>query len=259
LDDYHIPEAVRLTREFLDDLSRWYIRRGRERLKNGDLKALSTLYRVLVLFTKTTSPLIPFITEKIYKEMVNEKESVHLEDWPRPEEELINEELEEKMKTVREIAAQALAKRATAGIKVRQPLSVLKIKNEGLRINEDLLNLIKEEVNVKEIVFDGRLEDEIKLELEVSSELKQEGDLREVIRNIQEMRKLAGLRPGDKIVISYCGSKNYYSLVDKNKPLILKETFGQSLLMIDKKKTGLDSEKEMVFGEDKLWLAIKRV
>ncbi|MDP2926574.1 MAG: isoleucine--tRNA ligase [bacterium] len=265
LDDYHIPEAVRLLPEFLDDLSRWYIRRGRERLKNGDPKALSTLYRVLVLFTKTTAPLIPFLTEKVYKEMVNEKESVHLEDWPELQEKLINEELEEKMSLVREMANSGLAARAKAGIKIRQPLSVLTVslktvRNERLRNDQDLLNLIKEEVNVKEIIFDRRLEDEIKLELEVSSELKQEGDLREVIRQIQAMRKLAGLRPGDKIVISYFGSENYHSLIDKNKPLILKETFGQSLLMINQKETGFDSEKEMISGdgEGRLWLAIKR-
>ena len=164
------------------------------------------------------------ISEEIYKDLVNDKESVHLEDWPKLEEKLINDDLEEKIATVRNISALALAERARLAIKVRQPLLELKIKNETIKYDQELLNLIKEEVNVKEIVFDDNIEEEIWLNPKITTALKQEGFLREIIRNIQEMRKSAGFKPGDKIIISYLVPEDYELLIEKNKSIILKET-----------------------------------
>jgi len=258
LDDYHIPESVRLVPEFLDDLSRWYIRRNRDRLKAGNKKALSVLYRVLVLFTKTVAPLIPFLSEDIYKDLVNDKESVHLEDWPKFEEKLIDDKLEEKIVIVRNISALALAERAKLAIKVRQPLSELKIKNETIKYDQELLDLIREEVNVKEIVFDDNIEEEVWLNPKITTALKQEGLLREIIRNIQEMRKLAGFKPGDSIVISYSASENYELLIERNKSIILKETLGKSLDATNSRGSGFDLEKEIEFEKDKLWFGIKK-
>ncbi|MBU4351012.1 isoleucine--tRNA ligase [Candidatus Parcubacteria bacterium] len=259
MDNYHIPESVRLVPEFLDDLSRWYIRRSRDRLRAGDKKALSTLYRVLILFTKTAAPLIPFLTEEIYKSLSDDKESVHLEDWPEFLEKLINSDLEEKMAIVRSISTQALAERAKMGIKIRQPLSELKIKDERIRHDQDFLNLIKEEVNVKEVIFDDNLKEELWLNPEIDKKLKQEGLLRELIRNIQQMRKLADLKPGDKITIGYSASEDDELAIEKDRPVILKETFAKSLEAVAKNSSGFDCQKEMDFDKGKLWLGIKKV
>lgn len=259
LDDYRIPESVRLIPDFLDDLSRWYIRRSRDRFRAGDKKALSTLYRVLVLFTKTTAPLAPFLTEEIYKDLDDNKESVHLEDWPSFREELINEGLEEKMVIVKNISTRALAERAKLGIKVRQPLLALKIKEEKIRHDQELLNLIKEEVNVKQVVFDDDLMGEIWLNPEIDKKLKQEGLLRELIRNIQQMRKLAGLKPGDKIMIGYSAAEDDELMIERSRPAVLKETFAESLEAVATEMPGFDYQKEIVSGEGKLRLGIKKV
>ncbi len=258
LDDYHIPESVRLVPEFLDDLSRWYIRRSRDRLRAGDKKALSTLYRVLMLFTKIVAPLIPFLTEEIYQDLTDNKESVHLEDWPEFSERLINSDLEEKMAIVRSISTQALAERAKMRVKIRQPLSELKIKEEKIRHDQEFLDLIKEEVNVREVIFDDNLKEELWLNPEIDKRLKQEGLLRELIRNIQQMRKLADLKPGDEIIIGYSASDDDELAIEKGSPVILKDTFAKSLEAVDKGSPGFDYQKEMDFNKGKLWLGIKK-
>ncbi len=258
LDHYRIPESVRLIPEFLDDLSRWYIRRSRDRFRAGDKKALSVLYQVLILFTKTAAPLIPFLTEEIYKDLDNNKESVHLENWPRFAKELINHDLEEKMIIVKNVCTMALAQRAKLGVKVRQPLLELKIKEERIKHDQELLDLIKEEVNVKEVIFDDSLRQEIWLNPEIDKKLRQEGLLREFIRNIQQMRKLAGLKPGDKIIINYSASEDDELMIEKGKSIVLRETFAKLLEAGPAAMPDFDYQKEIVFGKGKLWLGIKK-
>ena len=147
LDSYNIMNAARLLENFIDDLSNWYIRRSRRRFqKPKDEKekneAVETLGYVFLKLTKLLAPFTPFISEKIYRniQVSNSKfqilptdrqvpNSVHLCDWPKVDENLIDEKLEERMKKVREITTEALAQRAIIGIKVRQPLNELRIKN----------------------------------------------------------------------------------------------------------------------------------
>ena len=121
------------------------------------------------------------------------------------------------MVRAREIVSLGLAERAKAGIKVRQPLQELQIKDI---ISKELLELIKEEINVKEISF-GK---DLKLNTEITPELKEEGMVREVIRQIQEMRKKSGLKPQDKISVWYSGSSELASILAKNKKAVLLET-----------------------------------
>ena len=295
LDKYNVTSAGRLIEDFVvEDLSQWYIRRSRKRfrLENEDFrKASQTLNYILLTLSKLTAPFIPFLSEEIYRKIFNFParlrlranslaggqfsrptspaselaggraifNSVHLEDWPKVEKGLINQELEEKMKKVREIVAMALAERAKVSIKVRQPLSKLKIKNEKLKIDDELINLIKEEVNVKEIVFDEKLEKEIELTTEITPELREEGIIREVIRNIQEMRKKANLTPKDRILIQYSALPSLSDILKKNQNTILKETLANSLEFISKEKASFDEEKEIMINQEKLWLAIKKL
>jgi len=103
------------------------------------------------------------------------------------------------MAEIRKIASLALEARAAAGIKVRQPLQKLKIKNLKFKINENLLNILRDEINVKEIIFDPKIKNEVELDTKITPELKAEGQLRELVRLIQDLRKKAGLIPQNKI------------------------------------------------------------
>ena len=183
LDKYDVTGAARAIEDFvINDLSLWYIRRSRKRFK----EAAGTLALVLQTVSKLTAPFIPFLSEEIYK---GNKNSVHLEDWPKANVKLINKKLNQKMIRVREIVALALAERAKTGIKVRQPLASLLIPD---KIDKELSELIKDEVNVKKIIFSNTLI----LDTKITPELKKEGKKREIIRNIRDLRKEIGVSQG---------------------------------------------------------------
>jgi isoleucyl-tRNA synthetase len=208
LDDYRLLEPVRTLREFIDDLSTWYLRRSRERIKNGDKDAKKTLYFVLKRLSILLAPFSPFYAEDLYQKLMNKSdlESVHLENWPevvpkvRPWEfwkdrTLENDEVIQKMAETRRLVSLALEQRQKANIKVRQPLSKLQIKNDKLQ--KEYLEIIKDEINVKEVETNLKLEEEVKLDTEITPELAEEGRMRDAIRAIQEWRKEKGLNPGE--------------------------------------------------------------
>jgi len=192
LDKYDIVKASRLFIDFIDDLSNWYIRRSRDRFKDSDKQAAQTLIYVLIKVTELIAPFTPFFSEHLYRK-IGFKKSVHLTDYPKPEK-LIDKDLEDKMNKVRIIVMEALAQRAKAGIKVRQPLAGLKIKD---KLDKDLLELIKQEVNVKKVSNGKKLE----LDIKITKDLEKEGEYRELVRNINKIRKEMGLTPKDKISI----------------------------------------------------------
>jgi len=197
LDRYDVVSAARLFLDFVDDLSNWYIRRSRQRFKNSDKEAAQTLYYVLLKTTKLLAPFTPFFAEELYQELGGEKESVHLEDYPKPNKRLIDQKLEERMAQVRDITTLTLAQRAEAGIKVRQPLASLQIPSSKSQIPDEFLDLIKQETNVKKITF-GR---EVRLDTKITKELEKEGREREWVRNVNKIRKKNGLTPNDIIII----------------------------------------------------------
>ena len=162
------------------------------------------------------------------------------------------------MEKVREIVARALSERAMASIKVRQPLSKLKIKNEKLKINKELLELIKEEINVKEIIFDSKIKKEIELDTKITPELKEEGQVREVIRHIQEMRKEAKFKPKDKILVRYLASPDLEKILIKNEKIILKEGKIRDFGVREKERQVFNVEKEIKINQEKLWLGIRK-
>jgi len=256
LDKYDVTAAARSIENFvINDLSLWYIRRSRKRFK----EAAATLNFVLLTLSKLTAPFIPFLSEKIYQRISyfprwNLGNSVHLEDWPKGNKKLIDRKLERKMERVREIVSLTLAARAKAKIKIRQPLAGLQIANYELRNEPGLLELIKEEVNVKKIIF-GR---SLKLETKITPELKEEGMIREVIRNIQEMRKEAGFKPKDKILVRYFGNPALNEILKKNEKLISTEGKIKDF-QLRKEKQIFDFEKTTKVDQENLWLAIKKI
>ena len=250
LDKYDIIAATRAIELFVEDLSNWYVRRSRKRFSKFEDKkdyqmACQVLHSVILNLSKLVAPFIPFLAEYLYKELkpsfakASEGKSVHLEDWPKADEKSINKELEEQMKRVREICSLALEKRARAKIKVRQPLAKLKIKNQNLK--SELLDLIRDEVNVKEIIFDPKFKEEIELDTKITPELKEEGLVREFIRQIQEIRKKNGLVPKDKIIV-YFSDMELEKTAEKNKELIKKQVIAKDLIFREKGKA-IDIEK----------------
>ena len=159
------------------------------------------------------------------------------------------------MEKVRELVALVLAERAKAGIKVRQPLNELRITNYELKREKELLDLIKEEVNVKNITFGKTL----KLDTKITPELKEEGMVREVIRQIQEMRKRAGLKPRDKIQVFYSGSPDLNKILVKNKKSILKKAKVKDLILKEELKKVSLEKKEIKVDQKNLWLVIKKI
>jgi len=268
LQHYDVVGPARAFEKFIDDLSNWYVRRSRRRFQKPESEkekdeAAQTLYYILLNLSKLAAPFIPFISEEIYLNLKKPRmpESVHLCDWPAPDKKLINKNLEEKMAVTRQIVALALAERAAAGIKVRQPLATLEIKNQESKIKNDkeLLKLILDEVNVKEIKFNPELKNEIKLDKKITKELKEEGMIRDLVRQIQDMRRQAGLTRKDTILLNFLVSKfpNFQKIAEKWSEFIKKETLSQELTVGG--KINFDLEKDIDLELGKIKIGIKKL
>ena len=275
LDRYDAAKASGAVEDFfINDLSLWYIRRSRKRFQHPKdekekRQAAQTLYFVLLSLAKLIAPMMPFLAEEVYQKLKRKDMpiSVHLTDWPKANKRLVAEKLEEKMLGVRQIVSEALAKRSRLGIKVRQPLQKLKIKKDFAgsavgqpksKLDKQLMDLIKEEVNVKEIVFAPEIEEAIALDAKITPRLKEEGLRREIIRHIQDLRKKADLTPKDKIKVYYSGAKKLEKLLARNKKTILKETGSNDICLLPPQEKSFDKEKTIKIDQDGLWLAIKK-
>jgi len=202
LDAYRILEPSRAIRDFIADLSQWYIRRSRDRFKNeGEDKkyAVAITRYVLLEIAKILAPFTPMFAEDIYSRVGGKLESVHLESWPVPMVINTNTEIITDMESIRLVISTGLQLRANANIKVRQPLSLLAIPKSAIKnLSEQYAEIIKDEINVKEITIG----DTFHLALDITPELKLEGDAREFIRVLQVMRKEKGLHTSDDISVS---------------------------------------------------------
>lgn len=219
LEEYDSATAAQAIEDFVQDLSIWYLRRSRERMgptarnkKDKDL-AYSVLYAVLVTLAKVLAPFIPFLAEEIYQALISGGKlkidgSVHLADWPEVRtRKVLDQELLKQIALVRKICELGHAARKEAKIKVRQPLQSIKVKTKSeLNLSGELVQLIKEELNVKEVLFEkkAKQKEEIMVELDtkITAELKAEGEDRELIRQIQELRKERKCRLDEKIEVT---------------------------------------------------------
>jgi isoleucyl-tRNA synthetase len=237
MDRYDIPNALKGVLPFIDDASNWYIRRSRKRFWKSENDAdknmaYKTLHYVLVRLSLVLAPFTPFMAEELFKGLTM-RQSVHLENWPAAGQ--VNGIILNEMAQVREVITQGLAQRAGAGIKARQPLKAVKAWT-GAELKPELLEIIKEELNVKQVDHQVSKEAEVKAEmdLEITDELKQEGTARELIRFIQNARKNAGLNVDDRINLSVeADSHEVQAAFDKFKDEIYHETLATGELKSD--------------------------
>jgi isoleucyl-tRNA synthetase len=235
MDRYDLPNALKPILPFIDDASNWYVRRSRKRFWKSDNdddknQAYRTLHYILVQLSLILAPFTPFLTEELYQKLTG-GESVHLLDWPVSGR--VNELLLQDMKLVRELITLGLAQRAEAGIKVRQPLSKVTITAPANELEKTnfFAGILKEELNVKEVAFSSGAP-AISLDLEITSELKAEGLMREIVRHVQQARKQAGLEVDDRIDLQLETSDAGITSILSNNTLtedIKRETLAHSL------------------------------
>ena len=254
----HARAAEQVERFVVDDLSTWYIRRIRGRvgpaaMDEEDKKtAHRTLYSVLLILSKLLAPFVPFLAEEIYRNLVanaSERvqppkkgaafqvgESVHLTDWPAWHDYLIDEPVLRAMEAVREICEKGHAARREAQIKVRQPLGELKVKSAepasplgGLKVAEEFVSIIRDELNVKEIEFAAGEELVVELDTQLTPELRAEGGAREMVRSIQAARRQADCRLDERIIATFPDTEENKKAVESFGDYIRRETLAAEL------------------------------
>ena len=243
LNNYNLQDATKPILPFLDDASNWYVRRSRRRFwkseDDGDKNdAYRTLHYVLVRLSYMLAPFTPFLAEELYHNLTGDNESIHLKDW-LPAGEIDNSMLRD-MNALRTAVNDGLSKRASEGIKVRQPLASVKLINTisqdtPTEVAQFLIDIAKDELNVKsvEIVTDSESESaqpSVVYDLTITPELKREGLMREIVRHVQSARKQAGLQIDDRIVLSISSDDSEISqAVDAFADVIKAETLAVEL------------------------------
>ncbi len=236
---YNLLKSTRPIIKFIDLLSTWYIRRSRDRFKAGDKKAINTLGFVLKQLSKILAPFTPMTGEIIYKSFKNKEESVHLSNWPKYNEELIDMGILEEMKILRQIVEAVHSLRAKECIKVRQPLNVLEIEDK-IKLNIECKKLLADELNIQKVKFVKKLSNyklievnnfKVALDTKLTSKLKEKGVVRELIRFINSLRKEAGLNSSDNPIETYNTSSNYLkNIIKNNKEELINNTSAKDLV-----------------------------
>ena len=243
LNNYNLQDATKPILPFLDDASNWYVRRSRRRFwKSEDDSdkndAYRTLHYVLVRLSYMLAPFTPFLAEELYHNLTGDNESIHLKDW-LPAGEIDNSMLRD-MNALRTAVNDGLSKRASEGIKVRQPLASVKLINTisqdtPTEVAQFLIDIAKDELNVKsvEIVTDSESDSaqpSVVYDLTITPELKREGLMREIVRHVQSARKQAGLQIDDRIVLSISSDDSEISqAIDAFADVIKSETLAVEL------------------------------
>ncbi len=241
LDTYDVYNASKDIEQFIDNLSNWYIRLNRNRFwknenDNDKEDAYTTLHQVLVMLAKIMAPFTPFLSEEIFRNLTG-KESVHLAAYPqRSTISFVDdgELLMILMRITRVAVSSGLQQRSQNGIKVRQPLANARVKfpelerykDEKKELYNEFLGIFQRELNVKNVILERDIEQDIALDINITPELKLEGQAREIIRAVQEGRKSAGFNVEDRISLGYAGMADVFA-DEELKKLIAGETLAE--------------------------------
>ncbi len=271
LNNYNLQDATKPILPFLDDASNWYVRRSRRRFwkseDDGDKNdAYRTLHYVLVRLSYMLAPFTPFLAEELYHNLTGDNESIHLKDW-LPAGEIDNSMLRD-MNALRTAVNDGLSKRASEGIKVRQPLASVKLINTisqdtPAEVAQFLIDIAKDELNVKsvEIVTDSESESaqpSVVYDLTITPELKREGLMREIVRHVQSARKQAGLQIDDRIVLSISSDDSEISqAIDAFADVIKSETLAVELNSVVNESEKYDAKIEGKLVEISLKKSLK--
>ena len=258
LNNYNLQDATKPILPFLDDASNWYVRRSRRRFwkseDDGDKNdAYRTLHYVLVRLSYMLAPFTPFLAEELYHNLTGDNESIHLKDW-LPAGEIDNSMLRD-MNALRTAVNDGLSKRASEGIKVRQPLASVKLINTisqdtPAEVAQFLIDIAKDELNVKsvEIVTDSESESaqpSVVYDLTITPELKREGLMREIVRHVQSARKQAGLQIDDRIILNISSDDSeIYQAIDAFTDVIKSETLAVELNSVVNESEKYDAKIE---------------
>ena len=258
LNNYNLQDATKPILPFLDDASNWYVRRSRRRFwkseDDGDKNdAYRTLHYVLVRLSYMLAPFTPFLAEELYHNLTGDNESIHLKDW-LPAGEIDNSMLRD-MNALRTAVNDGLSKRASEGIKVRQPLASVKLVNTisqdtPAEVAQFLIDIAKDELNVKsvEIVTDSESESaqpSVVYDLTITPELKREGLMREIVRHVQSARKQAGLQIDDRIILNISSDDSeIYQAIDAFTDVIKSETLAVELNSVVNESEKYDAKIE---------------
>jgi len=264
LEKYEVGGAGKALEIFADDLSRWYIRRSRTRFQRPEDKkdfelASAILGYCLLELSKLLAPFTPFFAEALYKSLItSHSSSVHLEDWPEANKKEIDYGFLEKMEEVRRLASLALALRAEKGIKVRQPLKTLEVRSEKLDVRDkELIEILKNEMNVKEVKWNLKMDGEVNLDLEITPELKEEGLVRELARMVQGLRHDANYVPKDRIALMVEASKELRGVWERNTDSLKKEVGAKSVEF--KKSEKFDAEINTKLDNQPIWIGVRKL
>ena len=239
--NYELDKATRPITDFIDDLSVWYLRRSRDRVKGNDEadKALSlaTLRYTLRTLALVMAPVMPFYAEYLWFAVKDDgdAQSVHLGKWPEVKE--VNSELQVNMAATREIVTQALEARTKSNIKVRQPVASV----TGPKLSEDMQQIVLYELNAKEY----KVGESVSIDTVLTAELIAEGNVRELMRAVQGRRKTEGLAPQDLIVLTITASDNGRVAIESNRDVLVKTVGASELIFadIDGEVVATDSEQ----------------
>ena len=252
LDSYDANEPARKIQRFVDDLSNWYIRRSRRRFWKSQsdrdkLAAYQTLFETLRTVCQLMAPFAPFASDAMYRNLSGET-SVHLSDFPAPMT-FHDPQVESDMARARQAVEAGLAARDANRIKVRQPLASFVVPGEALP--EDIAAIVREELNVKSLVFGAP---EPKLDTEITEELRLEGLAREVVRAIQDRRKKLGLNVEDRIDTRYEADGMLVRALEKHADYVKNETLSTTLTR--GRADDFNGEQMMLEGEQ-IWIGLK--
>ena len=275
IDNYDITGAARQIENFvINDLSLWYVRRSRKRFQNpvsetDFYQAKQTLKYVLETVAKLSAPFVPFLSDYIYQKTSDSKKSVHLEDWPEADTSLIDKELEKVMMWAREIVALGLRAREKAGIKVRQPLSIIEVGTPKIEIVPEILDIIKEELNIKEIklvekptqgenwILEKEGEKFVNLYTLITPELREEGMVRELIRIVQDLRKKQEYKPEDIINLYIECPKDIEEIFRRGEEKITSQTKTKEIIF--DKLDSSEVEKKLNLQGKEIRVSIKKL
>lgn len=225
LEAYALDAAARPLMGFVDDLSTWYLRRSRDRFKgegkDDAANARATLRFVLRTAAHIFAPFTPFMADSVWTRLRTDAdtESVHLSSWPEVGD--VDKDLIQEMALVRQVVSVALEAREGAGIKVRQPLATLSV---GAALSSEFLQIIADEVNVKEVMVDEKLQNDVVLNTVITPELAEEGTVRELLRLIQDTRKKAGLEQHENAGLVIETDDELEALIERNRESIMRAT-----------------------------------